>query len=254
MWNGRYPYLGLTAFQESDAKYFFGRESLVDDLLERVQKSRFITIAGPSGSGKSSVARAGLFYALREGRLEKSDGWLLATMQPKGAPIGQLAASIDRMMARPGAGDYLRKNGMGNPLALHEQIEPLLQEDKSHRCILLVDQFEGTFTQTKDDEVRAAFINLLTMAAQADGGRIIILLSLRSDFISHCTRYSDLSSLMSQQLQLVGAMKPPDIAKAITLPALKVGAKIDPELVSRIMHGRHERGAGCAAANELCPA
>ncbi len=77
VWNGRIPYLGLTAFQESDAQFFFGRESLVDDLLERVQKASFIVVAGPSGSGKSSVARAGLFHALRNGRLPKSEGWWL---------------------------------------------------------------------------------------------------------------------------------------------------------------------------------
>ena len=66
-------------------------------------------------------------------------------------------------------------------------------------------------------------------------GATIILLSLRSDFVSHCARYPELRALMSQQFQLVGAMDPPDLAKAITLPALEVGAKIDPALVSRIM-------------------
>ena len=97
VWNGRIPYIGLSAFQESDAQYFFGRQSLVDDLLERVQKASFIVIAGPSGSGKSSVARAGLFHALRNGHPRQ-------------------------------------------------------------RFVLLVDQFEETFTQTKDEAVQVAFI------------------------------------------------------------------------------------------------
>lgn len=235
VWNGRNPYLGLTAFKESDAQFFFGRESLVNELLARVEAARFIVIAGPSGSGKSSVARAGLFHALREGRLERSDTWLLPTMQPKGNPIEQLALAIDRLAERPDAGDYLRHNGMGNPFALHEQMETLLTNDQQQRCVLLVDQFEELFTQTKNETERAAFINLLTAAAQVEMGRTTILVSLRSDFVSNCVRYAELRALMSQQFQLVGAMELPDLAKAITLPALEVGAKIDPELVSRIM-------------------
>ncbi|MCC6604713.1 MAG: hypothetical protein IT327_16005 [Anaerolineae bacterium] len=235
VWDGRIPYLGLTAFRENDAQFFFGRESLVDDLLERLQQSNFITIAGPSGSGKSSVARAGLFYALRRGRLPKSDRWRLATMQPRGEPLGQTAASIERLTHTPGSGDHIRHNGLTNPLALHEQIQTLLSDDPGERFVLLVDQFEEIFTQTKDEAVREAFIQLLTVAAQAEDSRATILVALRSDFISHCARYPDLRALMSQQFQLVGAMAGKDLAKAITLPALEVGAEIDSALVSRIM-------------------
>jgi hypothetical protein len=86
VWDGRIPYPGLQAYQESDARFFFGREKLAADLLARVQQASFITIAGPSGSGKSSAARAGLLHALREGCVPKSDRWLLATMQPGGEP------------------------------------------------------------------------------------------------------------------------------------------------------------------------
>jgi cytidylate kinase len=235
VWNGRIPYIGLSAFQESDAQFFFGRESLVDDLLQRVTEASFITIAGPSGSGKSSVARAGLFHALRQGRLPKSDSWRLATLLPGGNPLEQLAIAIERLTHAPGSGNHIRHNGLENPLALHEQIQTLLSDDLGQRFVLLVDQFEESFTQTKDEAVREAFIHLLTMAAQTEGSRAIVILSLRSDFISHCARYPELRELMSRQFQLVGAMEPHDLAKAITLPALEVGAEIDPALVSRIM-------------------
>ena len=75
----------------------------------------------------------------------------------------------------------------------------------------------------------------LTTAAAADESRLTIILSLRSDFVSQCANYPDLRQLVSQQFQLVGAMEPSDLAKAITLPALEVGAEIDPALVSRIL-------------------
>jgi cytidylate kinase len=235
VWDGRIPYLGLSAFQESDAAFFFGRESVVDDLLQRVQAANFIVIAGPSGSGKSSVARAGLFHALRHGRLPKSDQWRLATMQPGGNPIEQLALAIERLTHIPGTGNHIRHNGPENGLALQEQIQILLSDDPDQRFVLLVDQFEECFTQTKEEAARAAFINLLTCAAQSANGRTIILPALRSGFISRCARYPELRELMSRQFQLVGAMEAHDLAKAITLPALEVGAAIDPALVSRIL-------------------
>ena len=123
VWDGRIPYLGLSAFQESDTEFFFGRESLVDDLLGRLQQSHFITIAGPSGSGKSSVARAGLFHALRRGRLPKSDKWLLATMLPGNHPLESLAVAIERLTKVAGSADSLRHKGVENPHALHQQVE-----------------------------------------------------------------------------------------------------------------------------------
>ena len=235
VWDGRIPYLGLKAFQENDAQFFFGRENLVDDLLERVQQANFIAIAGPSGSGKSSVARAGLFHALHSGRLEKSDTWLLATMQPKGDPFENLAQALERITKSVTVGDAVRSKKNRTPKALHRQIEMYLSDDKRQRCILLIDQFEEIFTQTKNEAERASFINLLTSTAQVESGRFSFLFALRSDFISHCARYPELRALMSKQFQLVGAMEPSDLAKAITLPALEVGAEIDPALVSRIM-------------------
>jgi hypothetical protein len=227
VWDGRIPYLGLSAFQESDAAFFFGRESVVDDLLQRVQAANFIVIAGPSGSGKSSVARAGLFHRLRDGCLPKSHSWLLATIYPGGNPLEQLALALERLTHVPGTGNHIRRHGLENSLALQEQIQTLLSDDPGHRFVLLVDQFEDSFTQTKEEAARVAFINLLTCAAQSAGGRTIILLALRSDFVYHCARYPELRELMSRQFQLVGAMEAHDLAKAITLPALEVGAVID---------------------------
>ena len=235
VWDGRIPYLGLASFRESDAQFFFGRERLVEDLLERVDKSSFIVIHGPSGSGKSSLARAGLFPALRDGRLERSESWLLGAMQPKRNPIEQLAEALARIAKSREAGNSVRLEGLTNPLALNRQVEILLTDDPHQRVLLLVDQFEEIFTQTKDEKVRAAFIKLLTTAAQAEGQRATIIISLRTDFIFHCARYPELWSLMSQQLQAVGAMMPQELTEAITLPALKVGAEIDPELVSHIV-------------------
>jgi ATP/maltotriose-dependent transcriptional regulator MalT len=111
------PYIGLSPFQESDAQFFFGRESLVDDLLQRVTEASFIVIAGPSGSGKSSVARAGLFHALRNGRLPKSDNGGWRPCSPAATRMEQLALAIERLTHTPGSGNHIRQNGLENRLA-----------------------------------------------------------------------------------------------------------------------------------------
>jgi hypothetical protein len=91
VWDGRVPYLGLSAFQESDAQFFFGRESLVQELLERVQTANFLVISGPSGSGKSSVARAGLLHALRHSALPKSETVAVADDDPRRPAAGAVS-------------------------------------------------------------------------------------------------------------------------------------------------------------------
>ena len=235
LWDGRTPYVGLNAFQESDAEFFFGRESLAADLLERVQSSNFVTISGPSGSGKSSVARAGLFHSLRSGQLERSDTWRLATMQPRGNPIEQLAVAMARLTQSPTTKSNFLENAVSDSETLHKQAELILSDDSRQRLVLLVDQFEEAFTQTKDESIRTAFIKLLTTAVQAKESRTIIVLALRSDFISHCTHFPELRMLMSKELQLVGAMEPSELAKAIAMPAIKVGTSIDPALVKTIL-------------------
>ncbi|MDX1416172.1 MAG: hypothetical protein R3293_18385 [Candidatus Promineifilaceae bacterium] len=240
VWDGRIPYLGLKAFQEADAQFFFGREALVDDLLRRVaEDKRFIVIAGPSGSGKSSVARAGLLHALRLGRVEGSEKWVLAAMSPREKPLEYLALALGRDGGDREAEKALLAEGLTSPLALHDQVQRLrtMSDDPRRRFVLLVDQFEELFTQTKEEEARTAFIPLLTSAATAADGRTIILISLRSEFVSNCALYPELREQINQenQFQLVGAMAPRDLAQAITLPALEVGAAIDPALVKQII-------------------
>jgi hypothetical protein len=153
-WDGRIPFKGLNPFREADAHFFYGREALVETLLERMRRVRFLCVAGPSGSGKSSLLRAGLIYALKQGRLGGSEGWLFADLTPRRDPIAQLAQAMVRVALNPAAADYLAERGMTDPLALHRQAEALLGTDPRQRLVLLVDQFEELFTQTRQEPVR----------------------------------------------------------------------------------------------------
>ena len=234
-WDGRTPYLGLAAFQETDAEFFFGRERLVEELLGRVQQARFVCVAGPSGSGKSSLVQAGLIHALRQGKLAGSAKWRDTTLTPRADPIEQLAQAMARLAQNPDAGQYLRERGLTDANALHQQAEALLSADSSQRLIVYVDQFEELFTQTKNEEVRRAFLALLTTAAQHTNGRVIVIFSLRADFVAQCATYPELRELINQQFQLVGALAPEELARAIVLPTLAVGAQIEPALVEQLI-------------------
>src|SRR5215203_2900839 len=94
--DGRCPYKGLEVFEEEDAELFFGRERLVHELVGRVKESRTVFITGPSGSGKSSLVRAGLIHALKQGAIKGSERWLYETMKPGREPIKDLALAFSR--------------------------------------------------------------------------------------------------------------------------------------------------------------
>src|SRR5918996_3718207 len=134
----RNPYKGLRAFEEGDAPDFFGREELVEELVKRVKQSRFVAVVGPSGSGKSSVVRAGLIPSLRRGAIPGSDGWHIADMFPGSHPLDGLEAALLRAAPDPPASvmEQLEHDEHG----LHRAVLRLLPSDGSE-IVLLIDQF-----------------------------------------------------------------------------------------------------------------
>jgi hypothetical protein len=186
---------------------------------------RFVVIAGPSGSGKSSLVRAGLIHALKQGALSKSDRWLYATLTPGRDPIESLALAMSRMAKSPDAGDYVRVH-KAEVNALHKFSESLLSDRKDQRAVIFADQFEEVFTQVSKEDERVAFLNLLIHAATTEGSRVTALFAMRSDFVSNCAMYPQLNALLNQQFVQVGAMQPDELVSAIARPALQVGLSV----------------------------
>lgn len=230
----RCPYKGLDVFGEEDADLFFGREKLVDDLVKRVNESRAVFIAGPSGSGKSSLVRAGLIHALRNGAAKNSDGWLYETIKPGRSVLDTLALAFSRLKS-PELARYFRKH-VDELNVLDECAESILSGRKDQHFLLFVDQFEEIFTQISKETDRLAFINLLTYAANKKDGRVIVLLAMRSDFLSNCAAYPELNDLLNNQFIQIGAMQPDELVSAIAQPALRVGLSVDPDLIAQVIH------------------
>lgn len=243
--DGRSPYMGLEAFQEEDADRFFGREKLVAELVEELQEGYFVLVAGPSGSGKSSLVRAGLLPTLKKGALSGSERWLYTSLKPGRTPLEALGRAVASLTGNLAPVEDISTKGLNEPGILREWLEVALGDQEKRRVLLFVDQFEEIFTQlsAQDEATRAAFIAALTQAA-TPGGRILVLLTMRSDFVSNCAAYPKLNSLLNQGFLQVGAMQPAELVSAIARPALEVGLRIDPDLVAQVIHDmRDEPGA-----------
>lgn len=232
--DGTCPYMGLDVFEEGDAELFFGREKLVEELVSKVKASRTVFITGPSGSGKSSLVRAGLIPSLKQGKLKGSDRWLYATMKPGRDPFEALAIAFSRLKS-PELGNYFREHSH-QPAALNECAESALSEYKDQRLVLFIDQFEEVFTQINQEEERVAFLNLLTHATDSENGRVILLFSMRSDFLLNCAVYPKLNATLNRQFIQIGAMQADELVSAIAQPALRVGLRIDPDLIAQIIN------------------
>ncbi len=241
--DGRSPYVGLASFQERDADRFFGREKLTAQLVTRIETTRFLVIAGPSGSGKSSLARAGLMHTLRRGvQLNAptnistgSENWLYEILTPGRNPLSDLARVVSSFTGKLQTGDEIVQRGRADETLLHRWADIALGDQKTRRAIFLVDQFEEIFTQVTDESERAAFLNLLVYAAAAENGRVTIVCCTRSDFIGNWVKYPNLNDLLRHGLYQIPPMQPDELVSAIARPAIQVGLPIDETLVKEIL-------------------
>jgi len=233
------PYKGLYYFDESDAELFFGREELTQTLLNHVNhgvvaNQRFLAVVGASGSGKSSVVRAGLIPALRW--QPPSSGWPVFVVTPTAHPLDILAASLQgnathSLSLRKYVDDLSRQ-----PETLSESLMQIAKETGAAHPVLVVDQFEELFTLCRNETEQADFVdNLLTAALQPEGVAIIIIV-LRADFYAHCARFDLLRQALSKHQEYIGAMTARELRCAIEEPAQRDHWEFEEGLIDLLLH------------------
>ena len=232
------PYKGLRAFGENDAGDFFGRDRLVDRLVDALGRpdtgGRLVAVVGPSGSGKSSVLRAGLLPRLRAGAVDGSDRWFITTMTPGAHPFEELEGALSRVAVQPvSSGDV---DWLGDGRAVARAVKSALP-DAEGDLVLIVDQFEEVFTLCADEQERAAFLDGLHAAVTDPRSRQRVVLTLRADFWDRPLRYPDFGRLVDSGAVTVTALAADELEQAIVEPARRCGAEFEPGLVSRIVAG-----------------
>lgn len=137
------PYRGLRVFDEEDAQFFFGRDAEIQRLLEKLKSTRFLAVLGPSGSGKSSLVRAGLVPALHAGALTEVEDWHVVVLRPGAAPLTALAAQLGKLLPARAMRSTLDALAQ-DPATLHLSVELALADRPSgDRVLVIVDQLEG---------------------------------------------------------------------------------------------------------------
>ncbi|MDQ2692660.1 MAG: hypothetical protein M3Y68_11545, partial [Chloroflexota bacterium] len=244
-------YKGLNYFDEADADLFVGREELTNKLVERIlsmtsrqssNSPRFLAVVGSSGSGKSSLVRAGLVPALRWNK--QSIDWQIHILTPTAHPLESLAASHTHESSSVAATATLMDDLRRDPRSLQIFAKRKLGARDGSLLLLVIDQFEELFALCRSEEERAKFIdNLLTAASEADGS-VAILITLRADFYAHCASYPELREALAQHQEYIGAMSTEELRRAIEEPARRGRWEFEPGLVELLLHDiGHEPGA-----------
>ena len=231
----RNPYKGLRAFTVADSRDFFGREAMAESLVAKLAApgpdGRFVAVIGPSGSGKSSLVRAGLLPRLTAGAIHGSDTWFAAEMLPGAHPVEELEAALVRIAVNP-VSRLLERLESGSR-GLLQAVDLIVPGDTE--VLLVVDQFEELFTLTDDVREREAFLELLRVAAADPGSRVRVVVTLRADFYDRPLEEPRFSELLAAGSVAVPPLTSDELERAITAPAREVGARVEPGLVADIV-------------------
>jgi WD40 repeat protein/energy-coupling factor transporter ATP-binding protein EcfA2 len=239
------PYRGLDTFSEENRSFFFGRQELVNKGLAWLKDNRLLAVVGSSGSGKSSLVRAGIMPALKAGGIQdgttNSSTWrYYLPITPGSDPLGALAQLVQPAATVPGATfslDLAAKltfavDGFKRDL---QTLLNLLNALGSTPAVIVVDQFEELFTLTQDDDVRQTFAGQLVALVQAPNARHTVILTLRTDFEDQVARLPAFQPLFERARLQVTPMSAADLRAAIERPAALVGLKFEDGVVDALL-------------------
>ncbi|MGD1705161.1 caspase family protein, partial [Dapis sp. BLCC M229] len=308
-WKNTPPYRALSYFtqQEKDAVFFHGRTRLTDELIDRIRTNNFLAVLGASGSGKSSLLRAGLLYQLKRGqKISGSDRWLyINPFTPTATPLENLQKAIIKyppksplergtlkvvsLEAEDFEGSVLKKEsenppksplergtlkiasleaedfedspltkgeiqsspltkvgggGLNNPHNIEgekpenltEKLIEFIESAEAERVIMVIDQFEESFTLCETYEKRQEFFDFLLDAIgnEAIQNKLCLILGMRADFLDQCSKYPGLATQIKEHQLLVTPLEKSEIEEAIKKPAELVGMGVEAGLVAQM--------------------
>ncbi len=251
------PFVGLRPFEREDSLYFFGRRSQTAELLEQLHRNRFLAVLGRSGSGKSSLIRAGLIPALLGGFLvEDRDKWLIAIMKPGGSPRHNLAQALLDIASGP----VVEISELEQEIE-HDQEQAITRYLRDHiagdtNVLILVDQFEEIFQfrgmhdeqqlarlgpklrqkQAANRNEASAFLELLLSLPEQHDLPVYVALTMRSDFLGDCDVFPGLPEAMNRSRYLVPRLNRQQLRETVNGPALLSGARIAPRLLDTVVN------------------
>lgn len=234
------PFRGLQVFDEEHARFFFGRNALTQHLIEQLREDRFLAVLGPSGSGKSSLVRAGVLPQIRNGVLPGSQHWPIVIFKPGAHPLESLASRLlpsiakgaDPIQVRQSLLELLRKDERG----LHSTVQIALADSSDTlRFVIVVDQFEEVFTLCDQSDSPLSLINNLLYASTIASGQTIVVITMRADFFGKCALYPELAARLSDRDVLVGPMDGDELRRVMEGPAELVGLHYEKGLVDTIL-------------------
>jgi hypothetical protein len=224
------PFVGLRPFRPDEGLLFFGRRQQTSDLLDRLNRSRFLAVVGSSACGKSSLVLAGLLPQLEAGFLVDSrEGWLVVHLTPGERPLERLAAGLGTTASE------LREAG-AHLIAATLKARP---ENADRNCLILVDQFEELFrfalSRGNEDEA-AEFVRILLDVVEQREFPVFVATTMRSDFLGDCDQFRGLPEALNRSQYLVPRLTRQQLRESIEGPTRLFGAGVEPRLMDRVLN------------------
>ncbi|MGK5520673.1 nSTAND1 domain-containing NTPase [Micromonospora sp. URMC 107] len=228
------PYLGMETYQPEDRDRFFGRERLVAQLLDRLDTQPFLAVFGPSGSGKSSLLRAGMIGTIRADDAPAGRHRVALLLTPGQQPLRALASSLAALAELPPAAVLadLERDPAGADLLVRTA---LAGRSQGTEVVLVVDQFEEVFTLCGDARQRDRFITALLGIALRPHCPGRVVLGVRADFYGHCASDRTLLDALQDRQFLVGQMSTDELRTVVTEPARRAGLRVESTLVAAVV-------------------